>query len=133
MDFFLEQLYQIQFLREYLGPAGITFMNVVSQNMLALLGIIPLYIFWCCDKKAGRLFFSKRPRSIGIRLSGGYCLLDSEKEGFIFFMHIIHDPYWFLKSLFRGSHITRRYYRHFRIYYFTHDIYETDSLVLECP
>lgn len=53
MDFFLEQLYQIQFLREYLGPAGITFMNAVSQNMLSLLGIIPLYIFWCCDKKAG--------------------------------------------------------------------------------
>ena len=49
----------------------------------------------------------------------------------LLFMHIIHDPYWFLKSLFRGSHITRRYYRHFRIYYFTHDIYETDSLVLE--
>ena len=36
MDFFLEQLYQIQFLREYLGPAGITFMNAVSQNMLSL-------------------------------------------------------------------------------------------------
>lgn len=32
MDFFLEQLYQIQFLRDYLGPAGITFMNAVSQN-----------------------------------------------------------------------------------------------------
>lgn len=28
-------------------------MNWISQNLLSLLSIIPLYIFWCCDKKAG--------------------------------------------------------------------------------
>ena len=53
MGFFLEQLYQIQQLREAIGPLGIALMNWVSQNLLSLLGIIPLYIFWCRDKKAG--------------------------------------------------------------------------------
>ena len=28
MDFFLEQLYQIQFLRDYLGPAGIIYRHI---------------------------------------------------------------------------------------------------------
>ena len=53
MGFFLEQLYQIQQLREAIGPSGVALMNWVSQSMLSLLGIIPLYIFWCCDKKTG--------------------------------------------------------------------------------
>ena len=53
MGFFLEQLYQIQQLREAIGPLGVALMNWVSQNLLSLLGIIPLYIFWCRDKKAG--------------------------------------------------------------------------------
>lgn len=53
MEFFLEQLYQIQQLREAIGPTGIVLMNWVSQNLLSLMGIIPLYIFWCCDKKSG--------------------------------------------------------------------------------
>lgn len=53
MDYFLEQLYQIQMLRNSIGPAGVTFMNAVSQGLLPLLGVIPLYIYWCCDKKAG--------------------------------------------------------------------------------
>lgn len=53
MEIFLEQLYQIQLLRETIGPSGVAVMNWISQNLLSLLGIIPLYIFWCCDKKAG--------------------------------------------------------------------------------
>ena len=53
MELFLEQLVQLQRLREAVGPAGVTVMNWVSQSLLPLLGIIPLYIFWCCDKKAG--------------------------------------------------------------------------------
>ena len=53
MELFLEQLVQLQRLREAVGPAGVTIMNWVSQSLLPLLGIIPLYIFWCCDKKAG--------------------------------------------------------------------------------
>lgn len=53
MELFLEQLVQLQQLREAVGPAGVTVMNWVSQSLLPLLGIIPLYIFWCCDKKAG--------------------------------------------------------------------------------
>ncbi len=53
MEFFLDQLYQIQLIRDYFGPAGITFMNAVSQGLLPILGLIPLYIYWCRDKKAG--------------------------------------------------------------------------------
>ena len=53
MEFFLEQLYQIQQMRDSFGSLGIALMNWISQSLLSLLGIIPLYIFWCCDKKAG--------------------------------------------------------------------------------
>lgn len=53
LDAFLEQLYQIQQIREAIGPSGVAVMNWISQSMLSLLGLIPLYIFWCCDKKAG--------------------------------------------------------------------------------
>ena len=53
MNFFLDQLYQIQLIRDYFGPAGVTFMNAVSQGLLPVLALIPLYIYWCQDKKAG--------------------------------------------------------------------------------